>query len=235
MSPLNATICTTISYTWVEWHYLKNKLFETLFFFPLLLLLPLLLFLSEACPDHNFFFFPDRSIIFGMWMHDHKAAFPVPKWPSWNYKGYYSRQYTTLWSCTHIPHIVDLSQNTKMLWPGQENTILKTIIWHWDQRSRSHKGHYGMWHTALWSYTHIPYIIDLSRKIKMLWPRQEVFKFKEHPPREPRGIEIGPSFSAKGYDPPPRKESTRCVATLIKNIKVIWRIAITWHPLSVRF
>jgi hypothetical protein len=30
-----------------------------------------------------------------------------------------------------------------------------------------------------------------------------VFKFKEHPPREPRGIEIGPSFSAKGYDPSP--------------------------------
>ena len=25
MSPLNATICTTISYTWVEWYYLKNN------------------------------------------------------------------------------------------------------------------------------------------------------------------------------------------------------------------
>jgi hypothetical protein len=35
--------------------------------------------------------------------------------------------------------------------PGQENTIKKTIIWPWDQRSRSHKGHYGMRHTALWS------------------------------------------------------------------------------------
>ena len=30
------------------------------------LLLPLLLLLSEACPYHNFFVFPDRSIIFGM-------------------------------------------------------------------------------------------------------------------------------------------------------------------------
>jgi hypothetical protein len=29
-----------------------------------------------------------------------------------------------------------------------------------------------------------------------------VCKFKEHPPREPRGIEIGPSFSAEGYNPP---------------------------------
>ena len=37
----------------------------------------------------------------------------------------------------------------------------------------SHEGHYGMQHIALWSYTHIPNIIDLSRKSKMLWPRQE--------------------------------------------------------------
>jgi hypothetical protein len=29
----------------------------------------------KACPDHNFFVFPDRSIIFGMWVHDHKAAY----------------------------------------------------------------------------------------------------------------------------------------------------------------
>ena len=34
----------------------------------------LLLLFSEACPDHNFFVFPDRSIIFGMWVHDHKAV-----------------------------------------------------------------------------------------------------------------------------------------------------------------
>ena len=39
-------------------------------------LLPLLL--SEACPDHNFFVFPDRSIIFDMWVHDHKAVCRVP-------------------------------------------------------------------------------------------------------------------------------------------------------------
>jgi hypothetical protein len=45
-----------------------------------------------------------------------------------SHKGHYGTQHTTLWSCTHIPNIVDLSRNTKMLWPGQENTILKTII-----------------------------------------------------------------------------------------------------------
>jgi hypothetical protein len=47
------------------------------------------------------------------------------------------------------------------------------IIWPWGQRSRSHEGHYGTRHTALWSCTHIPIIIDLSRKTKMLWPGQE--------------------------------------------------------------
>jgi len=38
--------------------------------------LPLLL--SEDCPDHNFFVFPDKSIIFGMWVHDHKAVCRIP-------------------------------------------------------------------------------------------------------------------------------------------------------------
>ena len=47
-------------------------------FFLLLPLPLLLLLLSEACPDHNFFVFPDRSIIFGMWMHDQKAVCLVP-------------------------------------------------------------------------------------------------------------------------------------------------------------
>jgi hypothetical protein len=47
------------------------------------------------------------------------------------------------------------------------------IIWPWGQRSRSHEGHYHTRHTALWSCTHIPIIIDLSRKTKLLWPGQE--------------------------------------------------------------
>jgi hypothetical protein len=42
----------------------------------------------------------------------------------------------------------------------------------WGQRSRSHEGHYGTRHTVLWSCTHIPNIIDLSRKTKMLWSEQ---------------------------------------------------------------
>ena len=43
------------------------------------LLLPLLLLLlSEACPDHNFFVFPDRSIIFDTWVHNNKAVCRIP-------------------------------------------------------------------------------------------------------------------------------------------------------------
>jgi hypothetical protein len=73
MSPLNAAICTTISYTLrVEWYYGRHIVLVW-FFLPLLLLL-----LSEACPDHNFFVFPDRSMIFGMWVHDHKAVCCTP-------------------------------------------------------------------------------------------------------------------------------------------------------------
>ena len=62
---------------------------------------------------------------------------------------------TVLWSCTHIPNKYYLKNNYLTL------------------RSKSHEGHYGTRHTALWSCTHIPNIIDLSRKTKMLWPRQE--------------------------------------------------------------
>jgi hypothetical protein len=39
-------------------------------------------------------------------------------------------------------------------------------------RSKSHEGHYGTRHTALWSCTHIPNIIDLSGKTKKLWSGQ---------------------------------------------------------------
>jgi hypothetical protein len=49
---------------------------------------------------------------------------------------------------------------------------LKTIIWPWGQRSMSQEGHYGMQHTALWSCTHMPNIIDLSGKTKKLWSGQ---------------------------------------------------------------
>jgi acyl-CoA thioesterase FadM len=54
------------------------------------------------------------------------------------------------------PSVQQPISKDKNVMAGQENTIQKTIIWPWGQRSRSHEGHYGMRHTALWSCTHIP-------------------------------------------------------------------------------
>jgi hypothetical protein len=45
-----------------------------------------------------------------------------------SHEGHYGTQHTVLWSCTHIPNIIDLSRKKNMLWPGQENTIQKAII-----------------------------------------------------------------------------------------------------------
>jgi hypothetical protein len=56
---------------------------------------------------------------------------------------------------------------------------IKTFIWPWGQRSRSHEGHYGMQHTALWSCTHIPNIIDLSRD-KNVMARTRKYYFKNN-------------------------------------------------------
>ena len=54
---------------------------------------------------------PDKKILFKKQLFDLEV------------KGHYGMQHTALWSCTHIPNIIDLSQKTNMLWPGQENTI----------------------------------------------------------------------------------------------------------------
>ena len=67
-------------------------------------------------------------------------------------------QQRSLLYATH--HLMDMHPHTKYHWPISK----ETIIWPRGQRSRSNKGHYGMRHTALWSSTHIPNIIDLSRK-----------------------------------------------------------------------
>ena len=42
------------------------------------------------------------------------------------------------------------------------------------QSSRSNECDYDTRHIVLWSYTHIPNIIDLSLKAKKLWPRQKL-------------------------------------------------------------
>ena len=54
---------------------------------------------------------PDKKILFKKQLFDLEV------------KGQYGMRHTALWSCTHIPNIIDPSRKTKTLWPGQENTI----------------------------------------------------------------------------------------------------------------
>jgi hypothetical protein len=98
-------------------------------------------------------------------------------------KYYLKNNYLTLMSKVKVPRrslqytthrLMVMHPHTKYHWPiskennvmaGQENTIQKTIIWPWSQRSRSHEGHYGMRHTVLWSCTHIPNKYHLKKQL----------------------------------------------------------------------
>jgi hypothetical protein len=104
---------------------------------------------------------------------------------------YLKNNYLTLRSKVKVPrrslryathHLMVMHPHTKYHWPiSKEKNVmaqtrkyyLKTIIWPWGQRSRSHEDHYGMQHIALWSCTHIPNIIDRSGKTKQLWSGQD--------------------------------------------------------------
>jgi hypothetical protein len=117
MSPLNAAICTTISYTlWVELYYLKNNY--------------LTLRSKVKVPQRSLRYVTYRLMV----MHPHTKY----HWPIWNDKKvmsrkrkYYSKHHyltlrskvkvtqRSLWSCTHLPNIIDLSGKTKKLWSGQ--------------------------------------------------------------------------------------------------------------------
>ena len=113
MSPLNAAICTTISYTlWVEWYYLKNNY---------------LTLMSKVKVTWRSLWY---AIYCLMVMHPHtNYHWPISKDKNVmartrNY--YLKNNYLTLmskvtawWSCTHISNIIDLSRKTKKLWSGQ--------------------------------------------------------------------------------------------------------------------
>jgi hypothetical protein len=106
-------------------------------------------------------------------------------------KYYLKNNYLTLRSTVKVPRrslwyanhrLMVMHPYTKYHWhiSKDKNVMARTrkyylfiFIWPWGQRSRSHQDHYGMWHTTLWSCTQTPNIIDLSQKIKMLWPGQE--------------------------------------------------------------
>jgi hypothetical protein len=125
MSPLHVAICTTISYTlWVEWYYLKNNY--------------LTLRSRVKVPQRSLRYVTHCLMV----LHPHTKY----HWPIWKDKKVMSRT---------------------------RKYYLKK---HYMTRSRSHEGHYGTWHTALWSCTHIPNIIDLSGKTKKLWFGQTLLR-----------------------------------------------------------
>jgi len=64
--------------------------------------------------------------------------------------------HTALWSCIHIPNIIDLVHDTPPY--GHAPTYQISLTY--------------PWHTALWLCTHILNIIDLSEKTKKLWSGQ---------------------------------------------------------------
>ena len=122
MSPLNAAICTTISYTlWVEC-YGKNMSWKQTIIWPW----------GQRSRSHKGH---HRLMV----MHPHtKYHWPISKdknvmtrtrkyylknkyltLRSKSHKGHYGMQHTTLWLCTHIPNKIDLSGKTKKLWSGQ--------------------------------------------------------------------------------------------------------------------
>jgi hypothetical protein len=57
-------------------------------------------------------FFRDRSMIFGMWVHENKAVCCI------------GTRHTS-WSCTHIPNIIHLSRKTKNVMAGTRKYYLK--------------------------------------------------------------------------------------------------------------
>jgi hypothetical protein len=92
-----------------------------------------------------------------------------------SHEGHYGMRHTALWSCTYIPYIIYLSGKTKKLWSGEASlrrsrrkNQTKTIC------LPSFEGR--LQHTALWTCTHIPNIIDLSGKTKKLWSGQAALR-----------------------------------------------------------
>ena len=120
MSPLNAAICTTISYTWVEWYYLKNNYLtlRSKVKVPWKSLQYATHHLMVMHPHTNYHwpiskqkcYCPDKKILFKKQLFDLEVKV----------------QRRSLWYATHRlmvmhPHtnIIDLSRKTKKLWSGQ--------------------------------------------------------------------------------------------------------------------
>jgi hypothetical protein len=102
----------------------------------------------------------------------------------------FKNNYLTLRSQIKVPRrslryathrLMVMHPHTKYHWPisKDKNVTARTRKYYLKNNyltlksiSRSHEGHYGMRHTALLSYTHIPNKIDLSGKTIKLWSGQ---------------------------------------------------------------
>ena len=80
----------------------------------------------------------------------------------------------SLWYATHC--LLVMHPHTNYHWPiSKDKNVMARTRKHYLKnnyltlRSKSHEDYYGTRHTALWSCTHIPNIIDLSGKTKKLW------------------------------------------------------------------
>ena len=124
MSLLNAAICTTISYTlWVEWYYLKN----------------------------NYLTLRSKVKVHDTPPYGHARTYQI--------------------SLTNLERQKSYVPDKKILFKKHYLTLRSKV--------KVHEGHYGMWHTVLWSCTHIPNIIDLSRKTKQVMVRTSFAEKKQ--------------------------------------------------------
>jgi hypothetical protein len=122
MSPLNAAICSTISYTlWVEWYYLKNQLFDL----EVKGQGPTKVMTVRDTPPYGYALTYQISLTY---LERQNVMAQTRKYylknnyltsRSKSHEGHYGTPHIVLWSCTHIPNIIDLSRKTKKLWSGQ--------------------------------------------------------------------------------------------------------------------
>ena len=137
MSPLNAVICTTISYTlWVEWYYLKNNYLT-------LRSKVKVLQRSLQYTTHRLMVMHPHTKYMYHWptciWKDKKVMSQTRKYylkkhyltlRSKSHKGHCGTRHTALWSCTHIPNIIERQKSygsDKLRWEEAEEVETEKI------------------------------------------------------------------------------------------------------------
>ena len=114
MFPLNAAICTTISYTlWVEWYYLKNN-YLTL---RSKVKVPNRLMVMHPLTKYHWPISKDKNVMARTRKYYLKNNYLTLRSNVKAHEGHYGTWHTALLSCTHTPNIIDLSRKTKNYGP----------------------------------------------------------------------------------------------------------------------